>query len=122
MTATPGPQRLFATVEPWFEEAFAEHGQGFDVRWELGLCTLPHPTEKQRMVSSLVLYAEVPINNGLQRFANTVFISAGVDEAYAREMVKDLLGNFRQKIAEVGNGFAPPPGIDLEDLATPPAS
>lgn len=116
------PQRLFATVEPWFEEAFAEHGEGLDVRWELGLCTLPHPTLKSQMASSLVLYAEIPIGNDLQRFANTVFISAGVNEAYAHEMVKDLLGNFRQKIAEVGNGFAPPPGIDLEDFATPPAS
>jgi hypothetical protein len=122
MTGQTGPQRLFATVEPWFEQAFAEHGEGLAVRWELGLCTLPHPTEQQRMISSLVLYAEVPIDNGLQRFANTVFISAGVDEAYASETVKDLLGNFRQKIAEVGSGFAPPLGVNLDDFAKPPAS
>lgn len=117
-----GPRRLFATVEPWFEQAFTEHGGGLDVRWELGLCTLPHPSVANQMVSSLVLYAEIPTGNGLQRLANTVFISAGVDEAYARETVKDLLGNFRQKLAEIGNGFAPPPGINLDDLATPPAS
>lgn len=116
------PQRLFATVEPWFEKAFEEHGEGLDVRWELGLCTLPHPTAEHQMASSLVLYAEVPLANGLQRLANTIFISAGVDEAYARETVKDLLGNFRQKLAEIGNGFMPPPGIDLNDLAKPPAS
>jgi hypothetical protein len=116
------PRRLFATVEPWFEQAFAEHGGGLDVRWELGLCTLPHPNVANQMVSSLVLYAEIPTGNGLQRLANTIFISAGVDETYARETVKDLLGNFRQKLAEIGNGFAPPPGINLDDFAAPPAS
>lgn len=116
------PQRLFATVEPWFEQAFAEHGEGLDVRWELGLCTLPHPTFENQMATSMVLYAEVPFANGIQRLANTVFISAGVDREYATNTVKDLLGNFRQKLAEIGNGFAPPSGINLDEFAKPPAS
>jgi hypothetical protein len=106
-------EQLFDKVRPWFEKAFAEHDDVPGLAWELSFAHLPNPAAKDgeaRMTSVLVLYVQAPTGNDLQHLVNTILLSAGFDEAYALNTVRDYVGSMRRKLAELSQGFAIPEG------------
>jgi hypothetical protein len=115
-------EQLFDKVRPWFEKAFAEHGDVPDLTWELSFAHLPNPEAKDgeaRMTSVMVLYIQAPTGQGIQHLVNTILLSAGFDEAYAINTVLDYVGSMRQKLAELAGGFAIPEG-DLRKAGLAP--
>src|SRR3954463_8292233 len=106
-------EQLFDKVRPWFEKAFAEHDDVPGLAWQLSFAHLPNPAAKvgeARMTSVMVLYIQAPTGNYIQHLVNTILLSAGFDEAYALNTVRDYVGSMRRKLAELSQGFAIPEG------------
>lgn len=108
MPSEHGPRRLFETIAPWCERAFAEHAADLDCRWELTLCTLPNPTTNG-LISQLMLYIEAPIRNGMQWLADISIVAAGADEGWMNDTVRNGTASLRARLDAIGDGFAEDP-------------
>jgi hypothetical protein len=104
-------KQLLPEIIPWFAHAFTQQAPDLDLRWEVGLATLPDPQRSNQLTSVVTLYAQLATGNGNQHVANTVLLSAGFDEAYVITTVTALVRNFRDKLAEITRPPAPQPNL-----------